>query len=129
MRICYGWGRKTLNLSREQRYREETLMDLLRPYLAVYSMANPLLRVPIWAQLEDEYVRLQSDCEMRLACRLASIHHNGAVSRAPLDDGWFEETARMESEAEVRTSTSEDGDGSDTEMQGDYVRVRPPNQG
>ena len=122
MRICYGWARTPLNLSREQRYHEETLMNMLRPYFAIYSTASPLLRVPIWAHIEDEYVRLESERDITLACRLASIYHNGAISRAPVDDGWDEETALMEAEAEDRMN-AESSEDEDSEMHGEYVRV------
>ena len=125
MRVCYGWGRKPLSLSREQRYREESLIDLLRQYLAIYSTANPLLRVPIWIQVEEEYVRLETDSEVRLACRIASIYHNSAVSCAPQDDGWYEETAQMEMDAARGSpSVGHGGVGEDeSDMQGDYVRI------
>jgi hypothetical protein len=122
MRICYGWGRTPLKLSREQRYYEEEVMDMLRPYFAVYSTASPLIRVPIWMHVEDEYVRLEGEREITLACRLASIYHNSAVSRAPIDDGWDEETALMEAEAEERMQAEEEEE-EDMEMHGDYVRV------
>lgn len=122
MRVCYGWGRTALPLSREQRYHADSLMDMLRPYFAVYSTASPLLRVPIWVHIEDEFVRLEGEREITLACRLASIYHNNVVSRAPMDDGWNEETALMEAEAEERMQGCP-SDESDTEMQADYVRV------
>lgn len=97
-------------------------MNMLRPYFAVYSTAEPLMRVPIWAHIEDEFVRLESEREVALACRLASIYHNSAISRAPIDDGWHEETALMEAEAEERMQASA-SDESDTEMQSGYVRI------
>ena len=122
MRVCYGWGRTVLPLSREQRYHEEALMNMLRPYFAVYSTASPLMRVPIWIHIEDEYVRLEGEREVTLACRLACIYHNSVVSRAPIDDGWDEETALMEAAAEERMQASA-SDESDTELQGEYVRV------
>jgi hypothetical protein len=97
-------------------------MNMLRPYFAVYSTAEPLMRVPIWVHIEDEYVRLESERELVLACRLASIYHNSAISLAPIDDGWHEETALMEAEAEERMEASA-SDDSDTEMQAGYVRL------
>ena len=88
MRICYGWARTPLTLSSETRYYPEHLMSMIFPYLQTRSAANPLVRVPIWVNLDDQYIRLDSEAEALLACRLASIYHNGPDCRAPPEDGW-----------------------------------------
>lgn len=124
MRLCCGWGRAPLNLSPEHRYFPEQLMGMLAPYFRVHpdSRINLLTKPPIWINFDDQYINLETEEEIYLACRLASIYHNGPDCRAPPDDGWEEETAQMELNAEA-FANGEGGADSSAEEQGDYVKV------
>lgn len=116
MRLCCGWGRTPLSLSPERRYYPEQLMGMLAPYLTPHpdSAAHHLIRPPVWISLDDQYVSLETEEELLLACRLASIYHNGPDCRAPPEDGWDEETAEMERAAAAFAEGGEsDGSGSE----------------
>lgn len=99
MRVCYGWNKTPLRLSLEARYFPEHLMGMIAPYVRAHTPPNPLLRVPVWINLDDQYIRLESQEEILLACRLACIYHNGPDCRAVPDDEWVRETAEMEARA------------------------------
>ena len=97
MRICYGWARRPMVLSLEQRYHPEQLMTRL-PKLTksnsskstksnpTKSNFTPLAWMPIWIHMDNHYVRLNSKEEVELACKLACIYHNGLDNRAPYGD-------------------------------------------
>lgn len=88
MRICYGWSRKPMSLSAEQRYHPEQLMNRLGSYFPGKHLASPLVWMPVWILMDDQYVRLNSKDEIELACKLACIYHNGPDNRAPFcEDG------------------------------------------
>ena len=132
MRICYGWAKTPLRLSFERRYYPEDLMRMVTPFISIYSTANPLFRVPLWVQLDEQYVRLETAQELSLACQLASIYHNGPNCRAPHDDGWNAETIAMETEAELRMLSPDQCDpGTDADIAegqtddaaSDYIKV------
>jgi hypothetical protein len=40
-------------------------------------LASPLVWMPIWICMENNFVRLNTKEEIELACKLACIHHNG----------------------------------------------------
>ena len=95
MRICYGWARKPMTLSLEQRYHPEQLMARLPKINSIKSSTKstkstkelpPLVWMPIWIHMDNHYVRLNSKDEVELACKLACIHHNGLDNRAPYCD-------------------------------------------
>lgn len=87
MHICYGWSRKPLSLSTEQRYHPEQLMNRLSPFRSGKHLASPLIWMPVWVHMDDQYVRLNSKDEVELACKLACIYHNGPDNRAPPFEG------------------------------------------
>jgi hypothetical protein len=110
MKICYGWARKPMNLSSNQRYHPEQLMARLTSFNSgidngikhgineeindnraktgksksaskstkgIKPLASPLVWMPIWVCMENNFVRLNTKDEMELACKLVCIHHNG----------------------------------------------------
>ncbi len=122
MRICYGWARKPLNLSSETRYYPEHLMSKILPFLRTRSISNPLLQVPVWVDLDNQYIRLESEAEALLACRLVSIYHNGPDCRAPPDDEWEREAAQIELHVALHTHAAEGRDSGIDEHE-DYIKV------
>jgi hypothetical protein len=115
MRICYGWSRKPLNLSLEQRYHPEQLINRLGPFFPHKSLASPLVWMPVWIHMDNQYVRLNSKEEIELACRLACIYHNGPDNRAPFceDDGDWQNVTRGEAllaTCQPETASSDDED-------------------
>ena len=90
MRICYGWARKPMNLSLEQRYHPEQLMARLGPFYPNKNSVSPLVWMPVWNHMDSNYVRLNSKDEIELACKLACIYHNGPDNKASFcdDDDW-----------------------------------------
>ncbi len=121
MRVCYGWDKTPLRLSAENRYFPEHLMGMIAPYMRSRTSPNPLFRVPIWINLDDQYIRLESQEEILLACRLACIYHNGPDCRAVPDDEWVRETAEMEAMAAGLYADAEEGPINDPLVE--YVRV------
>lgn len=116
MRICYGWSRKPLNLSLEQRYHPEQLINRLGPFFPGSHLTSPLIWMPVWIHMDNQYVRLNSKDEIELACKLACIYHNGPDNRAPFceDEDWQNVT---EKEALLATGVpeSESSDGETAE--------------
>lgn len=98
MRICCGWARKPLSLSLEQRYHPEQLINRLGPFFPDKSLASPLVWMPVWIHMDNQYVRLNSREEIELACKLACIYHNGPDNRAPFceEDGDWHTVTRKE---------------------------------
>jgi hypothetical protein len=90
MRICCGWARKPLNLSTEQRYHPEQLINRLGPCNPTRNVVSPLVWMPVWIHMDGQFVRLNSKEEVELACKLACIYHNGPDNKAPFceDDEW-----------------------------------------
>ncbi len=78
---------------------------------------NPLVHVPLWIQMEGEYILLSGEEQVALACQLVSIYHNGPDCLAPSDDGWDEETAEMEAEAELHMTAEDSDEGSEVEIE------------
>jgi len=122
MRVCYGWAKTPLRLSTGARYFPEHLMGMIMPYLRTQASPHPLLKVPIWINLDDQYIRLESQQEILLACRLACIHHNTPDSRSLADEDWLVETAEMESRA-AEFYAEAGGEEAGDDSSGDYVRV------
>ncbi len=108
MRVCYGWARKPMNLSLEQRYHPEQLMARLGPFNPDKPAITPLAWMPVWIHMDSHFVRLNTKEEVELACKLACIYHNGPDNKAPFDDDW-----QFISKKEIlgtRTPESESGD-------------------
>ena len=106
MRICCGWARKPLDLSNDQRYHPEQLMERLGSFLPdrksvdSVSRVSPLNWMPVWIHLENVFLRLNSREEIELACKLACIYHNGPDNKAPFweDDSDFKDWQYIEKE-------------------------------
>lgn len=89
MHVCYGWARKPMSLSLEQRYHPEQLMARLGPFNPNKSSVSPLVWMPVWIHMDNHFVRLNTKEEVELACKLACIYHNGPDNKAPVcDDDW-----------------------------------------
>jgi hypothetical protein len=112
MRICYGWARKPMKLSLEQRYHPEQLMARLGPFYPSHNSVSPLVWMPVWIHMDDQYVRLNSKDEIELSCKLACIYHNGPDNRAPFcdDEDWHCVTEKEALLASVGAAESESGD-------------------
>lgn len=120
MHICYGWARKPMNLSSEQRYRPEQLMARLGSFKDFRNfkvtnptkpLVSPLVWMPVWIHMDHHFVRLNTKDEVELACKLACIYHNGLDNRAPFcDDGWHQITHREAFLAGTRTPESDSSD-------------------
>ena len=149
MQICYGWARKPMNLSLEQRYQPEQLIARLGPSnprsnsnynsnpnsksntksnskieskssvkfnsdnsrlsKTTISHVSPLVWMPVWIHIDDQFVRLNSKEEVELACKLACIYHNGPDNKAPFcdDEDWQYISEKEAFLAGVRTPESE----------------------
>jgi hypothetical protein len=116
MKICFGWSKTPLKLSLEKRYMPEELESML---LSCSSLrcANPLVKVPLWLHMDDEYIRISGEEQISLACQIASLYHNGPDCRAPLDDGWDRETVEIEAKAEEHMLAEESDYGSEVEVE------------
>lgn len=86
---------------------------MVTPDPPVPQGANPLVSVPLWIQMEGEYILLSGEEQLALACQLVSIYHNGPDCRAPSDDGWDEETVVMETNAALHMTEEESDEGSE----------------
>ncbi len=108
MHVCYGWARKPMNLSQEQRYLPEQLMARLGPFNPAKLTVSPLVWMPVWIHIENHFVRLNTKEEVELACKLACIYHNGPYNKAPYcDDDWQYISEREAFMAGTRTPESE----------------------
>ena len=104
MQICYGWARKAILLSVNQRYHPEQLMHRLGPFNPTRTVVSPLVWMPVWIHMDGQYIRLQSKDEINLACRLVCVYHNGPDNRAPFceeDSDWQDITEKEAFLAEV----------------------------
>jgi hypothetical protein len=86
MRICYGWARKPITLSTEQRYHPEQLMNRLGPFNPTRKLVSPLIWMPVWIHMDGQYIRLDNKEEIGLACKLVCVYHNGPGNNAPFCD-------------------------------------------
>ena len=109
MQICYGWARKPMNLSMEQRYYPEQLMARLGPFNTTKPLVSPLVWMPVWIYMENHFVRLNTKEEVALACKLACIYHNGPDNKTPFcdDEDWQFIGEKEAFLAGVRTPESE----------------------
>jgi hypothetical protein len=114
MQICYGWSRKPIVLSPEQRYLPEQLVNRLGPFNTSRKVVSPLVWMPVWIYMDGQYIRLNSKDEINLACRLVCVYHNGPDNKAPLCDDeygdWCDITEREAFLAEMggeETSTED----------------------
>lgn len=115
MQICYGWARKLLNLSSEQRYHPEQLLARLGPFCPERQKpVSPLLWMPVWVLLDGVYVRLHSRQEVELACKLVCIYHNGPDCKAPPsedDTDWYNVTHKEAFRTRTPESSSDEEAG------------------
>jgi hypothetical protein len=91
MQICYGWARKPILLSSNQRYYPEQLSNRLGPFNPTRKVVSPLIWMPVWIYMDGQYIRLNSKDEIDLACKLVCVYHNGPDNRAPFceeDSDW-----------------------------------------
>lgn len=78
---------------------------------------NPLAVLPLWIQLDGEYIRLKSSDQISLACELACVYHNGPDCRAPTEDGWAEDTRVSEEKAIEHMLAEASDEELDTEVE------------
>ena len=73
-------------------------MNRLGPFFTNKKLASPLVWMPVWIHMDNQYVRLNSKEEIELACRLTCIYHNGPDNRAPFceEDGDWHTVTRKE---------------------------------
>ena len=86
MHICYGWSRKPIVLSLEQRYYPEQLINRLGPFNPSRKLVSPLVWMPVWIHMDGSYIRLENKEEIALACKLVCVYHNGPDNRAAFCD-------------------------------------------
>ena len=86
MHICYGWARKPITLSLEQRYHPEQLIHRLGAFNPTRKLVSPLIWMPVWLYMDGCYVRLDNKEEIGLACKLVCVYHNGPNNRAPFSE-------------------------------------------
>ena len=79
--------------------------------------ANPLVKVPLWLHMDEEYIRISGEEQISLACQIVSLYHNGPDCRAPLDDGWDQDTFEIETKAAEHMLAEESDDGSEFELE------------
>ena len=116
MRICFGWSKSPLNLSSERRYLPEELQGMLTR-TTVTGPANPLVTLPLWIQLDGEYIRLRGEEQLSLACQLICVYHNGSDCKAPPDDGWDMDTFQSEEQAIQHMLLETSDEGTDVEIE------------
>lgn len=104
MQICYGWARKPILLSSNQRYHPEQLLNRLGPFNPTRKVVSPLVWMPVWIYMDGQYIRLNSKDEISLACRLVCVYHNGPDNCAPFceeDCDWHDISEKEAFLAEV----------------------------
>jgi hypothetical protein len=115
MRICFGWSKTPIKLSSERRYMPEEIHSMLISSPSLRS-TNPLVNVPLWIEIDGEYLRLSGEDQISLACQIVSVYHNGPDCLAPSDDGWDLETAEMEAKAAQHMTDEDSDEGSEVEV-------------
>lgn len=115
MRICFGWSKIPLSLSSERRYYPEELQAMLGSSHLPNDL--PLVTLPLWIQLDGEYIRLRGKDQISLACELVCVYHNGPDCRAPTEDGWAEDTLASEEKAFEHMLTETSDEDLDTEVE------------
>jgi hypothetical protein len=78
---------------------------------------NPLISLPLWIELDGHYVRIMGEEQISLACHLACVYHNGPNCRAPLDDGWAQDTWESEERAVNHLLAESSDEDPDTEIE------------
>ena len=70
---------------------------------------SPLVWMPVWIRIDNQFVRLNSKEEVELACKLACIYHNGPDNKAPFcdEEDWQYISEKEAFLAGVRTPESE----------------------
>ena len=115
MRICYGWSRKPMTLSNEQRYHPEQLMNRLGSFNPDRKVISPLLWMPVWIHMDEHYIRLDNKEEIMLACKLICVYHNGPDNKAPFsedeDTDWHDISEKEAFLAEVGEGEFESEEG------------------
>ena len=84
MELCKGWAKCPLVLNENELYYPEQLVCKMtssnpRPLSGIQSPLPPgyvLNQQPVWIRLEGQYVRLDSEAEILLACKLMCIYHS-----------------------------------------------------
>ena len=119
MRICYGWARKPIVLSSEQRYHPEQLLNRLGPFnnnKSTRKAATPLAWMPVWIQMDGQYIRLDGKEEINLACKLVCVYHNGPGNNAPFceEEDWHNISEKEAFLAEVGAGEAESEEDNDT---------------
>jgi len=84
MELCKGWAKCPLTLNKNELYHPEQLVSKLTPSspLSLSGLRSPnppayvLTKQPVWICLEGQYVRLESEAEVLLACKLMCIYHS-----------------------------------------------------
>ena len=118
MRICYGWARKPIILSPEQRYHPEQLINRLGPFNPSRKVVSPLIWMPVWIHMDGQYIRLDSKDEIGLACKLVCVYHNGADNVAPFseeEDGDWQDISEREAFLAAAGVGEPDSEGEETE--------------
>ena len=103
LRILFGHPPRPLRLYATRRYTWDEI------HWRLQSLANR--RQLLWIQVENTVIGLGGG-DLRLAAELSAAYHNEISYNAPPDDGWADETARMQEAAEqhMRDPPSDDSD-------------------
>ena len=76
---------------------------------------------PFWFKVEDKYIQILTESSLKLACEAVSAYHDSICYNIPVDDGFAEETIRMEAAArahmEAESSDEDEYVTSDEDME------------
>jgi hypothetical protein len=88
--LCYGHKPRPFSMSATKKYYSETLLN--------EAFARRNIKQTISLKVGDEIFPLCTDEEIVIASKAVASYHNQYVSSAPEDDGWEEDTNRIEQE-------------------------------
>ena len=72
------------------------------------------MQKPTWLHVDGKMYKLDTDCQLKLACLLVADYHNTSFYTGVKDDGWEEETMLLEQKAQAfMDEPSDDGNCSD----------------
>lgn len=86
--ILVGYQKYELTLNNNTQYVGDQV------YNRIITMNRPL-----WLHMDGSHFKLTTDCQIRLACELVATYHNEVFYNRSRDDGWMQETLRMEESA------------------------------
>jgi len=116
LELRYTLNKILLPMSATKRYMPETLEASMR-----------IKRKPWFVRVAGRDVPILTDDQLNIACKMVAEDHN-ELSSAPIDDGWDEDTRRLEEQHEyfllMESSSSGSANDSDPHSEDDLVYER-----